>query len=140
MTIAFVGETISKTVRFTVEDIRQFATLCGDMNPLHHDADYAAESRFGGIIASGGQTVAVWFSLVATHYTAKGAMVGLSSSFQAKGPAYPDQDITLHWTVVSVEEKPRTGAEVVSLEGKVTGPDGDTIVEGAFTALLGEQL
>lgn len=136
MGIAYVGETLEKTVRFNAQEIAEFAALCGDTNPLHHDAAFAAKSRFGGIIASGLQTMSVWMAMVASHYSKSASMVGLGGSFAAKGPAFANTDIDMRWTVVSVEEKPKTGSEIVRLEGTVTGPDGAPILEGTFTAMV----
>jgi acyl dehydratase len=50
---AYVGETFSKLVTLTEVEIKQFATLCDDQNPVHHDDAYAENTRFGKIIASG---------------------------------------------------------------------------------------
>mgnify|MGYP006083344327 CR=1 FL=1 len=37
-----VGDTISFEKKFQLEDFKKFAEISGDLNPLHHDAEYAA--------------------------------------------------------------------------------------------------
>ena len=43
------------------ESIRRFALAVGDMNPLYHDAAYAANTRYGSIIAPPGFISSIWF-------------------------------------------------------------------------------
>ena len=57
-----VGDRFSKAAAFTSDSIREFATLVGDTNPLHHDDNAAAE--FGGVIASGIHTFSAVFAAV----------------------------------------------------------------------------
>ena len=48
-----VGDTASFERTLSTEDIQLFAVLSGDVNPQHLDADYAASTRFHGVIAHG---------------------------------------------------------------------------------------
>ena len=50
-----VGDTFGKSWQFDEESVKQFATLTGDMNPLHHDSELAAKSRFKRLIVSATQ-------------------------------------------------------------------------------------
>ena len=43
------------------ESIRRFALAVGDANPLYNDAGYAAETRYGSIIAPPGFISSIWF-------------------------------------------------------------------------------
>ncbi len=42
-----VGDYVCFTRTFTLDDFEAFARLSGDRSPLHHDAAYAARTRFG---------------------------------------------------------------------------------------------
>jgi 3-hydroxybutyryl-CoA dehydratase len=48
-----VGDTITFSKPVTDADVRSFAAASGDTNPLHLDADAAAETQFGERIAHG---------------------------------------------------------------------------------------
>ena len=50
-TLVSVGEKFSRSVSLDGKSIAHFAELCEDRNPPHFDNDYAAKTRFGGIIA-----------------------------------------------------------------------------------------
>ena len=51
-----VGQRAQRTRVVRERDIELFTELTGNRNPLHHDAERAASSRFGGIIVQGGVT------------------------------------------------------------------------------------
>jgi 3-hydroxybutyryl-CoA dehydratase len=48
-----IGERDSFAKTVTEADVIAFASLVGDFNPIHVDADYARKSRFGRRIAHG---------------------------------------------------------------------------------------
>lgn len=48
-----VGDVAETSRVFTMEDMRTFAALSGDYNPLHVDEDFALTTRFGRPIVFG---------------------------------------------------------------------------------------
>jgi len=48
-----IGDTASIERTLTAEDIQLFAILSGDVNPQHLDPEFAASTRFHGVIAHG---------------------------------------------------------------------------------------
>ena len=140
MSFASVGDTITREVSFPPGEIARFATEVGDSNPLHHDPDYAAATRFGGIIACAPQMLAHFYSAVASYYSTGTAMVGLGSSFTLHAPVYPDRQYDIRWTVTAVQDKQNTGGQVVDLEGTVAAPDGVVVISAEFKALVVEKL
>ena len=133
-------ERFSSTVRLTPETASAFAYAAGDENPIHHDARYAAQTRFGRPIASGTQTTAHLMALTATHFSKTGAMIGLEFWFRFKKPVYADETIDLEWLVVQVQESARLGGDVVELRGRIRKPSGETAVGAKGRVLLTEQL
>ena len=105
-----------------------FARGVGDSNPLHHDADFAATTRFGRVLASGSQTTAHLMALTASHFYKRGAMLGLEFWFRFRRPVYADETITLEWLVVAVKESSRLGGEIVDLRGRIRKQNGETAV------------
>lgn len=140
MAFAEVGDIISRKVSFSTAEIARFAADVGDHNPLHHDPDYAAATRFGGIIVSGPQVIGHFFSAIASHFSSGTAMVGLESEFKLLAPAYPDTLFDMSWYVTAVTPSAKLGGEIVSLEGTVTDPDGTIVITSTFKALVVDHL
>ncbi len=115
-----VGHHFTRTVTFDEAAIRAFATAAGDENPLHHDAAFAAASRFGGIIASGTHHGALMMGLVATELTRHGAGVGLDFSLSFRKPVPAGSTMRLAWDVTALEPAPRLGGTIAHLAGQVT--------------------
>ena len=121
-----IGETARKSVTLDEAAIRSFAASCGDMNPLHHDAEYAKGTRFGGLIASGPHYLALLMGLMATHYTAHGPQVGIDFSTQFRKPVRPGDTIELKWVVTAIE--PKEKGDVVTLDGSITNQHGEVVL------------
>ncbi len=134
------GETIVHRIRLSAADISAFAALSGDRNPIHHDPEFAAGTRFGGIIASGPQTAAIFMGIVATHFSQRTAMLGLEFAFRFLAPARADEELAMEWQVVAVEAKPKLHGDIVKLAGSVRNAQGAEIVSGTGTVLVVERL
>lgn len=115
-----VGETFSQQVTLTEADISDFARRCGDMNPMHHDREYAAKTRFTRILACGPHYTSLLMGLAATHFSRQGTTLGLEFNFNFRRPVLVDDTITLEWQVSEVLNKGSLGGELISLIGKIT--------------------
>jgi 3-hydroxybutyryl-CoA dehydratase len=140
MTRAHPHERFSSTITLTPEIASDFARSAGDENPVHHDAVYAGQTRFGRRIASGTQTTAHLMALTATHFSKTGGMVGLEFWFRFRRPVYADETISLEWLVVQVKENARLGGDVVELRGRIRDAAGETAVGAKGRVLLIERL
>src|SRR5258708_18583667 len=80
-----VGQKARRTQTVTSEDVELYARLTGDRNPLHFDADFAARTRFGRLVAQGGIAAGVLNALVAVDLPRAGT-VFLSQSPQDPAP------------------------------------------------------
>lgn len=121
-----IGETALKRRTVSADEIRQFATLCEDFNPLHHDAEFAAQSRFGGLIASGPHYVALLLGLLASHFSRHGPQVGVECGVAFRRPVRPGDTIEFRWVVSAIEPKSR--GDIVTLDGSITNQDGETVL------------
>ncbi|MFN0163839.1 MAG: MaoC family dehydratase [Burkholderiales bacterium] len=122
-----IGETAIQSFTLDLEQIRSFATSCGDLNPLHHDEAYARASRFGGIIASGPHYMSLLMGLMASHYSKHGPQVGINfDAMKFEKPVRPGDTITLKWVVRAIE--PKSIGNVITLDGSITNQDGAQVL------------
>ncbi len=129
------GFTFEKALKLTVEEISIFAELAGDFNPLHHDAEIAKASRFGGIIASGPHSSSLFMASCATHLAPGYLVMGMEFEVQFIAPLRPDIDVTIKWSVTEVIPKPRLEGYIVVIEGGITDGEEDIIL-GKGTGLV----
>src|SRR4030066_1763667 len=92
-----VGERSPEEARFSKEEIAEFARLAGGFNPLHHDEKFARATRFRGIIACGPQTASRFLGMTATHFSKRGASLGLGFPPRFLGPGRPGERLALVW-------------------------------------------
>ena len=139
MTHAQPHERFSAVVSLDPNATRAFAHAVGDTNPVHHDADLAAKSRFGRLLASGPQTTAHLLALTASHFSKRGAMLGLEFWVRFRKPVFADETITLEWLVVSVKHNARLNGDIVDLRGRIRKENGETAVGAKGRVLVTEK-
>ena len=129
------GETLPAVVRLvTQEKISQYAEAGGDRNPLHLDAEFAAGTNFGRIVAHGMLALAYVSEMMGLTFGRSWLESGrLSVHFRA--PVYPGDTVSTFGEVVEVTEGDGTlqvkcavgcrregGDEVINGEAWVTMP------------------
>lgn len=137
---AYPHERFSSEVQLTPTMVATQAQAAGDTNPVHHDAAFAAATRYGRLIASGTHTTALLLGLTAAHFSRKGAMVGLEFWVRFRRPIYADEIIRLEWLVIKVTPNAKLRGEIVELRGRITGQDGRTSLGAKGRVLVAEQL
>lgn len=132
-----VGDTCRRALTFTPESIAEFARLTGDANPLHLDAQAAARSHHGRIIASGQQTTSQMIGLAATGFLRPGAreLLCLNFNFALKSPVFAGAGVELAWTVSAVEWHSRLQGWLVHVDGKAQS-QGELCVVARGTLLI----
>lgn len=133
-------ERFSKEVTLTPAMVGAYADAVGDTNPVHHDPAFAANTRFGRLIASGTQTSALLLGLTASHYSTHGAMVGLDFWLRFQRPIYADETIKLEWLVIRVTPNTKLNGDIVELRGRIQGQDGKTAVGAKGKVLVTDRL
>jgi acyl dehydratase len=134
--VVTVGERFSTTLALPPDSIKAFATLVNDLNPLHHDAAYAARSRFGGLIASGTQPTAHWMALVATHFSQYAQPLGLEFDMKLKKAVRSGDTLTLAWQVTRARWKASLGGDLVWLDGEARNQRDEVVLLGKATVLV----
>jgi acyl dehydratase len=135
------GETFSRRVSYTREDIAAFARETGDANPLHHDLAAAKRARHGDIIACGQHTAARMMGSVATHFSRaddglEREMLCLNFNFSLKAPVFAGDALNLVWTVTHVSPNAKLGGLVGELSGEARRDDASLCVVGRCTVLV----
>jgi len=134
------GERFSAEVTLTPDLVASFAHHVGDDNPVHHDPEFAAGTRFGRLIASGTHTTALLLALTAKHFSKRGAMLGLEFWQRFRTPVFADETIRLEWLVVRVTPNAKLRGDVVELRGRIQGADGRTAVGARGRVLVTDAL
>ena len=131
-----VGQSFSRTVSFCAASIRQFATLVGDLNPLHHDKEAAEKSRFGGLVASGTHTSSVLSAMVASKLCSLRPSIGLEISFRFLRPVYADLEMVTRWELTTLEANERLRGDIVTFSGQLLTSDATLLVSGIAVSLV----
>jgi 3-hydroxybutyryl-CoA dehydratase len=133
-------ERFSAEVTLSPAAVAEFATAAGDNNPIHHDAQFAATTRFGRPTASGPHTTALLLALTASHFSKTGAMLGLEFWVRFRRVIYADETIRLEWMVIKVTANEKLKGDVVELRGRIRGQDGKTSLGAKGRVLLTDRL
>jgi acyl dehydratase len=134
--VVTLGETFGATLALSTDSIKSFATLVNDLNPLHHDDAYAAQSRFGGLIASGTQPTAHFMALLATHFSTYAQPLGLEFDIKLKKAVHAHDTLTITWHVRDAHWKPNLNGDLTFLEGSVVNQRGELVLTGTSTILV----
>ncbi len=120
-----VGTKATRSLRLTADDVKGYAELTGDHNPLHFDEAFAAKTRFKRLVVQGGLTTGLLHALVAMDLPGPGT-VFLSQNWKFTAPVFIGDTITADVEVLSVHPtKP-----VTQLGIKVTRRAGEVVLEG----------
>lgn len=98
------GMTVSFSQTITDADIKSFAAISGDRNPVHVDEEYANASRYKKRIAHGFLTASFFSALFGTKLPGEGC-VYVAQSLRFRRPVYVDDTVTATVEVTSIELK-----------------------------------
>jgi len=87
---------------FTDQDVRHFAELTGDNNPVHLDDAYASQRLFGQRISHGMLIASLFSALLGTRLPGHGAIY-VTQTLKFKKPVYVDSLVTAKVMVISVD-------------------------------------
>lgn len=126
-----VGQQADVVHTVTLADIDTFMDLTGDRNPLHDDADFAASTRFGGIIAHGMLSASFVSTVLGMKLPGTNA-VYVSQALRFKRPVKPGDTITVTAKVTAlVPERKR-----VQLTTVITNQDRKVVIEGEAEMMM----
>jgi phosphate acetyltransferase/phosphate butyryltransferase len=125
-----VGDSASIQRTLTASDIQLFAAMSGDVNPQHIDDEFAASTRYHGVIAHGMWGAALISAVLGTRLPGPGTVyVGQTLQFHA--PVRVGDTLTIAVTVASKNE----AKHHLVLDCTCTNQQGDTVISGEATVL-----
>ncbi|MEZ9421298.1 MaoC family dehydratase [Vibrio breoganii] len=101
-----VGMSASYSQTISEADIKQFAGVSGDRNPVHLDELYAEKSRFKKRIAHGMISSSFFSALFGTKLPGEGC-VYVAQSLKFRKPVYIDDTVTATVVVDKIDLKKR---------------------------------
>jgi len=120
-----IGQTASREVTVTEEMVAAYASLTGDHNPLHFDAEFVAKTDFEGLMAQGGLATGLLHALVAEDMPGPGS-VFMRQNWRFPRPVYIGETIRAEATVTRV----RASRSIAELAVVVATSAGDVVLEG----------
>ncbi len=120
-----VGQKTSRTLTLSAEEVRKYAEITGDYNPLPFDEEFVANTPFKNLVVQGGLTTGLLHALVAMDMPGPGT-VFLNQNWQFTAPVFIGDTITAEAEVMKVHAtKP-----VTTLKIQVIRQTGETVLEG----------
>lgn len=129
---------VSKGVTFTESDIVSFA-LRYDPQPFHIDAEAAAASHYGGLIASGFHTLAQGFRMILQEGIFADCSMGSPGMDELRWLAPVRPGDTLHMESEVIESKPsssRPDRGIVKMDYRAVNQRGETVMTFRVIHLL----
>lgn len=117
------GDTFRNTWTLTETHIVLGAGLFNDFNPLHVNEPFAAQSRFKGRIAHGYLTSNAMAALLGMVFHTT-AIAYLEHHVYFTHPVRAGDTLTIAWSVIALEPKPKADGGVVTLRGTCVNQDG----------------
>ena len=127
-----IGQKASLTKTITKADLSHFIAITGDINPLHVDEDFAAQTFFGQRIAHGMLSASLFSTLVGLHIPGIGAIYK-SQTLEFLAPVFIGDTLCAWFEIVSID----LGKEEIVIKSWIENQDGKIVIQGqAVTSLL----
>ena len=97
-----INSSFEHLFRFTQDEVKRFAELTGDDNPLHLDAAYAATTNFKRPIIHGMLGATVFTKVLGTQFPGFGS-VYLKQTLEFLRPMFVETDYKAVFTIKSIQ-------------------------------------
>jgi 3-hydroxybutyryl-CoA dehydratase len=123
-----VGQSASYGRAISEADVREFALMSGDFNPVHLDEAYAQNTRFKGRIVHGMLPVTFVSTVLGTRLPGAGAIF-MGANFRFKAPVRIGDTVIATCTVREINTvKSRVTFDCVCKVGDTVVVEGDALV------------
>lgn len=131
------AQRVTEARQVTDEDIRAFAAVSGDYNPLHMDDEYAAAGPFGRRIAHGLLGLVIASGLMnASGLTAETLVAFLGLEWGFRRPVFPGDAVRVRMGVAATRLTRDPDRGLVKLNVAVLNQADEVTQEGTFTILV----
>ena len=117
----------------SAEDVKQFAEIVGDLNPVHLDAEFAEKSFFKKRIVHGAFLGGLISKVLGMDFPGQGT-VYISQNSVFKRPVYVDTTVTVEVKVTQIIPEKRR----LVLDTNIFNSSGEICVTGSATVWLPE--
>ena len=117
----------------SADEVQRFAEIVGDLNPIHLDSEYAANSFFKKRIVHGAFLAGLISKVLGMDFPGQGT-VYISQKSIFKRPVYVDTTVSVEVKVTQVIEAKRR----LVLDTNVFNSNGEVCVAGSATVWLPE--
>lgn len=126
----YVGQEAEASRCFTMEEVRQFAGLSGDNNPLHVDEEYARAGRFGGCVVHGILVSGLISRVLGTQLPGEGSIY-LEQNLSFRKPVYVGDRVTARVRITEIQQEKK----IVTLETNVYNQENACVILGTAKLL-----
>lgn len=114
------NDTHQHAFRFSQADVIDFARVTGDNNPLHLDAEFAAQTPFKRPIIHGMLGACIFTKVLGTEFPGSGS-VYLAQTLDFLRPMFVDTDYEVTFTVQSIDADKHTAQILGEIRDTQTG-------------------
>lgn len=131
------GEFVTASRIVSEADVKAFAEVSGDRNPIHLDRGAAMRAGFEGPIAHGALGLSVATGLANQLELTRGTLVALVGiSWRFRGAIYYGDRVTLHLRVASRRATGNPARGLVTLAAELKNQRDEVVQEGEFVELI----
>jgi len=125
-----VGQYYELKHKFSKSEVKKFAEISQDFNPLHLDEEYAKKTIFGKCIVHGMLVASLFSGILGSKFPGIGTIY-LSQTLNFLKPIFLDEDITIRIEIIELrEDKPIAKLKTICLNSKAElAVDGVAVVK-----------
>jgi acyl dehydratase len=105
--------------------VQRFIAITGDVNPLHVDDAFAANTRFGGRVLHGMLTASIFSTMVGMLLPGTGAIYR-SQSLTFLRPVHIGETVTAHFVVRSIDRAKHR----LTIDSWIENESGERVIDG----------
>jgi len=125
-----IGDQASTAKTFSEEDVRIFAEISGDKNPIHLDEEFAASTRFGKRLVHGFLTSSMISALLGMQLPGHGSIY-IKQTLNFRAPVYIGDTITATVRVTQI----RDSKPIITLQTVCINQEGMVVIDGEAVLL-----